>query len=332
MRTPRGAVDSKANNPMHLSEALKRTLRATVQWQPISLRSSQGISEVRLVAGPCEFDVSANSVIAALSPLTIAIGLDTQMRAALVSASEPELHFFDPTRERPLGVLRLHRMTLWNTTETPLALFEVRRGSHACAPWPRRAWDNYLYGRAAAKSPHPQNFWLPRSVVEQTLIFFMRPRPIVLVGVDDGQHSNIFPMDLVGPVASHGFTLALRNSRQSVEAVKRARRVALSRIAADDHRIAFQLGANHKVVTMDRDTLPFKLSRSKVLSQPIPATALRVLEVDIHDCRSIGSHTLFVGRVVSDEQMRNGPELFLTCGVHQRLRMHHGCPFATPGS
>lgn len=315
---------------MHVPDALKKILRATVQWQPISLPPLQEITRVRLVTGPHEFDVSANNAIAALSPLTVAIGLDAQMKSALQSESAPELHFWDRESERRVGVLRLHPVKHWEISETMLGLFEVRHGTHTCASWPRQRWDNYLYGRAAVKRAPSDNFFLLPSIVEQSLIFFMRPRPLVLVGVDDGQHSNIFPMDLVGPIAPDRFALALRNTRKSVETVKRARRVALSRIAAADHRIAFRLGANHKVATMDHYTLPFKLSRSRLLSQPIPATALRVLEVDIHDYQSMGSHTLFVGRVVSDDQMDNSPQLFLTSGVYQRLRTQQGRPFLTP--
>jgi flavin reductase (DIM6/NTAB) family NADH-FMN oxidoreductase RutF len=315
---------------MYLPKALKKRLRATTQWQPISLQFPQEIIQVRLVTATHEFDVSVNNVAAALKPLTIAIGLDAQMRSAVEFASEPELHFVDRHLKRPIGVLRLRHMKFWNTSETLLGLFEVRYGTHRCARWPRRVWDRWMYRRAASKNTRPDSFSLAPNVLEQTMIFYICPRPVFLVSVDDGQHSNVFPMDLVGPIAPDRFTLALRSTSPSVETIKHERKVALSSIAADDYQIAYQLGAHHKRVTIDPDTLPFKLSRSREFSLPIPVTALRVREIEILDFQSIGSHTLFVGRIVSDEQRGNGPQLFHTCGVHQRLRTHHGLPFQVP--
>jgi flavin reductase (DIM6/NTAB) family NADH-FMN oxidoreductase RutF len=315
---------------MHLPVALKKRLDATNQWQPISLQPPQEGIHVRLVTAAHDFDVTANNVVAALKPLTISIGLDAQMRSAVESASELELQFVDRDRRQLIGTLRLRHTEFWNTAETLLGLFEVSRGTHRCAPWPRRVWDSWMYRRAAAKNTRPDSLALGPSAVEQTLIFYICPRPVFLVSVDDGQHSNVFPMDLVGPIAPDRFTLALRNSSPSVETIKSGRKVALSGIAATDVEIAYQLGAHHKKVKIDCDSLPFKVSRSREFSLPIPATALRVREVEILDFRSMGSHTLFVGRVVSDVQGGEGAQLFHTCGVHQRLRTRHKLPFQVP--
>lgn len=315
---------------MHLPVALKKGLGATIQWQPIALQPPQEAIQVRLVTATHDFDVTANNVVAALKPLMIAIGLDAQMRSAVEFASESELQFVDRDRRQLIGTLRLRHTTFWNTAETLLGLFEVRRGTHRCARWPRRMWDSWMYRRAASKNTRPDSLALTPSVVEQTLIFYICPRPVFLVSVDDGQHSNVFPMDLVGPIAPDRFTLALRNSSPSVETIKRGRKVALSGIPATDVQIAYQLGAHHKKVKVDCDSLPFKVSRSREFALPIPVTALRVREIEILDFRSTGSHTLFVGHVVSDVQAEKGAQLFHTCGIHQRLRARHKVPFQVP--
>jgi flavin reductase (DIM6/NTAB) family NADH-FMN oxidoreductase RutF len=315
---------------MHFPVALKKSLGATTQWQPISLQPPQETIQVRLVAAAHEFDVTVNNVVAALKPFTVSIGLDAQMRSAVESTSEPELQFLDRGRQRLIGVLRLQHVRFWNTAGILLGLFEVRCGTHRCARWPRRVWDSWLYRRAAAKNTRPDSLALDPSAVEQTLIFYICPRPVFLVSVDDGRHSNIFPMDLVGPIAPDRFTLALRNSSPSVETIKNGRKVALSGIAAADVQIAYQLGAHHKKEEIDCDSLPFKVSRSLEFSLPVPATALRIRELEILDFQSIGSHTLFVGRVVSDERAGDRPQLFHTCGVHQRLRTRLKVPFQVP--
>jgi flavin reductase (DIM6/NTAB) family NADH-FMN oxidoreductase RutF len=317
---------------MHLPVALKKRLAATNQWQPISLQPPQEGIQVRLVTAAHDFDVTANNVVAALKPLTISIGLDARMRSAVECASEPELQFVDRDRQQLIGTLRLRHARFWNTAETLLGLFEVSQGTHRCAPWPRRVWDSWMYRRAAAKNTRPDSLALDPSAVEQTLIFYICPRPVFLVSVDDGQHSNVFPMDLVGPIAPDRFTLALRNSSPSVETIKKGRKVALSGIAATDVQIAYQLGAHHKKEKIDCDSLPFNVSRSLKFSLPVPATALRIRELEILDFQSIGSHTLFVGQVVSDERAGDRPQLFHTCGIHQRLRTRHKLPFQVPPS
>jgi flavin reductase (DIM6/NTAB) family NADH-FMN oxidoreductase RutF len=316
---------------MHLPVALKKRLDATNQWQPISLRPPQEDIQVRLVTATHSFDVTANNVVAALKPLTISIGLDAQMRSAVERARESQLQFVDRGRRQLIGTLRLRHTKFWNTADTLLGLFEVSRGTHRCAPWPRRVWDSWMYRRAAKKTS-PDSLALDPSAVEQTLIFYICPRPVFLVSVDDGQHSNVFPMDLVGPIAPNRFTLALRNSSPSVGTIKRMRKVALSGIAASDVQIAYQLGAHHKKEKIDCDSLPFKVSKSSKFSLPVPATALRIREIEILDLQSIGSHTLFVGQVVSDEPSADRPQLFHTCGIHQKLRTRHNLPFRVPPS
>jgi flavin reductase (DIM6/NTAB) family NADH-FMN oxidoreductase RutF len=315
---------------MHLPTALKKILGATPQWQHIGLRFPQQSIEVRLVAAAREFNVTVNNAIAALKPLTIAIGLDAHMSSAIESVPESELQFIDPYSKRPIGILRLRRIQSWKTAGAVLGLFEVRSGRHRCARWPRRAWDRWMYQRAARKNSRPDSFSLAPDEVEQTMIFYLCPRPVFLVSVDDGKHSNVFPMDLVGPIAPDRFTLALRNTSPSVGTIQNERRVALSSIAAADYRIAYQLGAHHKKLAIDCDALPFELLRSRIFSLPVPAIALRVREIEVIDFQSIGSHTLFVGRLVSDEPRENGLQLFHTCGIHQRLRNRRNLPFPVP--
>jgi flavin reductase (DIM6/NTAB) family NADH-FMN oxidoreductase RutF len=150
---------------------------------------------------------------------------------------------------------------------------------------------------------------------------------VFFVSVDDGQHSNVFPMDLVGPLQPDRFTLALRSTSPSVETMKSARRIALGDVPGDACQIAYQLGAHHKKQQIDWDSLPFQTLRSRQFSLRVPDIALRVREVEILDFQSVGSHTLFVGRICSEQALRTGPQLFHTSGIHQRLKVRLGRPF-----
>jgi flavin reductase (DIM6/NTAB) family NADH-FMN oxidoreductase RutF len=329
-----GMATERTQTPrlLHWPAALRERLAATAQWQTIALRAPQNTIEVRLAAGSQEIDVTAKHVIAALNPLTIAIGLDPGMRSALESRGVHELRFIDRDLGRPLGVLRLRPARIWSPAEMQIALFEVARGTQRCASWPRLAWDRWMYRRSARKRSAPDGLALSLETVEQTLIFYICPRPVFLVSVDDGRHSNLFPMDLVGPISPERFTLALRNTSPSIETIKKGRRAALSSVAAAEYETVYQLGAHHKKLAIDPASLPFELSRSQLYSLPVPASALRVREVEILDHKILESHTFFVGRIVSDEQFAEDPQLFHTCGAHQRLRTRRRLPFQTPAA
>ena len=159
------------------------------------------------------------------------------------------------------------------------------------------------------------------------MVFSLCPRPVYLVSVDDGERSNVFPMDLVGPLLPQRFTLALRNTSQSVETIKKARKVALAEVPGSACQMAYRLGEHHKKQSIDWQQLPFGLKRSKVFGLPVPDIALGVREIEILDFQTVGSHTFFVGRVASHEKLIEGRQLFHTSGIHQQLRRRLGSPF-----
>jgi hypothetical protein len=56
------------------------------------------------------------------------------------------------------------------------------------------------------------------------------------------------------------------------------------------------------------------------------AEALRIQELAIVHHREVGSHTLFLGRVVSDENPADGMQLHHTAGFHQAWRRRSATP------
>jgi len=309
-----------------LPAVLKRKLRPTNQWLAVSLPGPQRIVEVKLVTRHGEFEVTDNNAVAALRPLTIRLGLNPQLKAALEVTDRPKLCFFDRELGRPVGMLHLARSQDWNTAGAQIRLFEAGGGRHYCASYLRRAWDTWRYEHAARNIP-PEKQLMSPAAVEQLMVFSLCPRPVFLVSVDDGTHSNIFPMDLVGPLVPERFTLALRNTSMSVDTIKNARKVALADVPGDACEIAYKLGAHHKKRQIDWESLPFKTQRSRLFSLPVPQIARRVREVEILDFQTVGSHTLFVGRICSEEPLSAGPQLFHTSGIYQKMRTRYGRPF-----
>jgi flavin reductase (DIM6/NTAB) family NADH-FMN oxidoreductase RutF len=310
-----------------LPQALKRRLRATGQWRAISLPAPQEVVEIKLAVGAREYDVTGNCAVAALAPFTIRLGFEGPFRSALQQAAAPELRFWERELGRVIGVLRLTPVRSWSSAGAELGLFEVSGGGHYCAHRVRRAWDSWMYQRAVRFTP-PEKLLMAPTAVEQMLTFYLCPRPVFFVSVDDGEHSNLFPMDLVGPLLPDRFTLALRNTSPSVETIKRARRVALGDVPGEACQLAYQLGTHHKKRQVEWESLPFPVVRSREFSLRVPEMALRIREIEVLDFQAVGSHTLFVGHICSEQPLRSGPQLFHTSGVHQRLRTRHQRPFA----
>ncbi len=310
-----------------LATALTRRIRPLPQWPPVALRDPQKAVEVRLSTFSEEFDVTRVAVVAALRPLTLAMGLDARMMSAVEDRSRPKLHFVDLDSRREVGMLQLQHVRNWTTSGTAIGLFEVQRGTQRCLRWPYRPWNRWLQNRRMRGNTDPNNFFMPPEAVQQQMIFYICPRPVVLVSVDDGSHRNLFPMDLIGPVSSHRFTLALRSTSPSIATMKSARRVALSDVPARDYATAYKLGIHHKNEMAAWDHQPFEIKRSEEFSLPYPAIALRVREIEILDFDTIGSHTFFVTRIASEHSAGNDAQFFHTSGIYQHFRSCNGRPF-----
>jgi flavin reductase (DIM6/NTAB) family NADH-FMN oxidoreductase RutF len=302
-------------------------MRGLPQWSPVALQQPQQAVQVRMSSASGELDVTRYVVVAALNPLTLAIAGNDRTCSALEDHSGPQLHFVDLESGRTVGQLHLKHLRNWDTSGITLGLFEVRNGTQCCVRWPYRSWNRWLQNRAMRKSTDPGNFSMPPEAVQQLMIFYICPRPVVLVSVDDGSHSNVFPMDLIGPVSADRFTLALRSTSQSVETMKTARRVVLADIPGSARSIAYKLGAHHKKVKVDWDKLPFSIRRSLNFALPYPDIALRVREVEILDFDTIGSHTFFVTRIASELEIAEAPRFFHTSGIYQHYRTRTGNPF-----
>lgn len=310
-----------------LPPALKRRIKALPQWSAVGLRGPQEVVEVRLQGARGEIDVTGAAVVAALAPLTLGVGLDAKAHAALGDCSVPVLRFVDVESRQTVGRLQLLRIRDSSTRAAPIALFEIRDAAQRCLQWPYRPWNHYLQNRAIRNHRRPDNFWMPPEAVQQLMIFYICPRQVVLVSVQDGEHRNLFPMDLIGSVAPQRFTLALRNTSRSVPVMKSARRVVLSDVAAADCGLAYRLGAHHREPLSDWQALPCAIERSREFSLPFPRSALRVRELEILDFETIGSHTLFITRIAAEQPLAEADQLHHTSGLYQHFRMRHGRPF-----
>ena len=306
-----------------LTEAIKRRVRPLPQWNAVAAHAALDPVRVWLMLDGLCFDVTHNHAAAALKPFTLALGLDELLQRALDRDHNPVLMFCEGPQQHGVASLRLRFERAVSQENAVVGLFRVIAHRQRCLRWPHRPWNRWMQRRAAAKNTDPTNFSLTPEAQQQIMVFYLRPRPVVLVSVECEDHRNIFPMDLIGSVQPGLFTLALRTTSRSVDAMKLSRRIALSDIAAADVAIAHGLGRHHRV-DIDWTALPFGLERSALFSLPVPVTALRVREFEILDCVAVGSHTLFICRQLIESRRRDAAPLCHISGISQHFRSRQG--------
>jgi flavin reductase (DIM6/NTAB) family NADH-FMN oxidoreductase RutF len=244
----------------------------------------------------------------------------------VADASNLSLRFFERAGDQRLLAeigLRLSSSVAAGSQE--LFLFEVGSVRNYCLP-KLRLWAHYLLlaylrSRGAKK---PGEIPVVSRGVHAGIACFICPRPVVLVSVsegDGGDAGNMFPMNLMGPVGGGYFAFSLNSTRQASPLVQRAGRVALSDLPFEQSDRARELRGNHKRESILWKDLPFPTRGSAAFGIPVPDFALRVREMEIESVRRLGSHTVFVTRIVEEERCSDGLQFFMIHGIYQAWRL-----------
>jgi flavin reductase (DIM6/NTAB) family NADH-FMN oxidoreductase RutF len=308
---------------MRLAPGLKLLARPPAMWEPIGLAAPQQLIEVRFCAVARERDVTQDHAVVSLQPLQVAVGQGGDPETPETAA----LRFLDRASGAELGELQLRRAAGAHPRAT--GIWEVTRGSHDCLPMLLQRWHRLLRGLSRRQG---NDFSMADVALEQLNVFYLCPRPVVLVSVDDGEASNLFPMDLIGPLGPDRFSLALRRTSPSIETLRRSLRLAMGDVAAADRDLAYRLGEHHRMRRLDWSRLSCSLTLTHAFRLPLPMGVLRTRECVIEHCHETGSHAWFLCRVVSDERRSAGEQLFHTSGIHRRFRERaRTLPWSTAG-
>src|SRR6185437_962707 len=177
-------------------------------------------------------------------------------------------------QHRLLGEIRLRGQG----TPTPrggLRLFGVRGSSNYCLSRPQ-LWLHYLHlAYTRWRFNNNPEIQITAREAHTMIVFFICPRPVVLVSVLDHAMSgedlgNVFPMNLMGPVGEGLFAFALNSTRHAAPIVGRAGRLAISNVPLEQAQLAKKLGRNHMKDSIDMAQLPFDSRLSSVFRFPVP--------------------------------------------------------------
>jgi flavin reductase (DIM6/NTAB) family NADH-FMN oxidoreductase RutF len=262
------------------------------------------------------YDVTDRHVMACVEPLTIGVVCDPAWR---LESAHLKLQFKERHgQQRLLGEIRLKGPGV--PAAHGLRLFGIRGSKNYCLSKPR-LWTHYLYliYRRRRFNNNPEIQITPREA-HTMIVFFICPRPVVLVSVLHEGAGNVFPMNLMGPIGDGLFAFALNSTRHAAPIVVSAGRLAISNVPLDQASLARQLGRNHLKTSIDMTQLPFESTPSSTYSFPVPDFAVRVRELEIESAKRLGSHTFFITRMVHDERRTAAPEFFYVHGIYEAWR------------
>ena len=285
------------------------------QFRAVGLRDPQSEVGVWLHGAGAPQDVTYNHVAAAARPFTIGVGLQNNLDGAGVRRGL-SLTFQERSGEqRLLGEINLRLLEAIPLGDAQLYLFEPRSYRNYSIPraWLWMRYLYYAYEMQRRRAQAPQAPTVARDL-HRVFVFYLCPRPIVLASATDGNVSNIFPLDLIGPLGAGRFSLAIQNTSTAGPLLERSRRVALSSVPAEQTALAYKLGKNHREPHVEWDHLPFATTASPAFGLPVPSFSLRVREMQIESVRPLGSYKLFLGRIVEDVTWADGLQFFLVHG------------------
>ena len=268
-------------------------------------------------------DVTSRHVMACVKPLTIGVVFESDWDGESLEGRNLSLQFRERQgKQRLLGEIYLQGPAV-AAPSAGLCLFGVRGSANYCLP-KLKLWLHQLhlaYTRWRFNN-NPEIKITPREA-HAMVVFFICPRPVVLVSVVHDGVGNVFPMNLMGPVGDDRFAFSLNSTRHAAPIVARAGRLAISNVPFDQATLARQLGKNHMKDSIDMTELPFAARLSPEFGFPVPEFAVRVREMEIDFRQKLGSHTFFIARMVHDEQCSASLEFFYVHGMYQAWRIRN---------
>lgn len=314
---------------------MKQGLRKLVnfpRYGPVGLHDPQQQVQAWL-HGPGEtMEVTYNNVVAALRPFTIGVMFDRTYPVPLDGRPLRLCIHERHKSKRLLGTIHLRLVRSIPLAGHRFCLFETSGCDNFCVGavklrlyYRLEQWRTELRQRR-----NPYNFRMTPCDLRCSFVFYICPRPVVLVTVEHEGAGNMFPMDLIGPTDSPWFSMALRSTSPAVQLMKQSRRMALASVPLSYKAAAYEMGKHHKETSIDWAELPFRTVPSPWLGLPVLEAALRVREVRVEEYHEVGSHILFITSIEREtfpEHSREGADslqLFHSYSAYRQYLLQEG--------
>jgi len=265
-------------------------------------------------------DVTRHHCQACALPFMLCIGFGRGRAPSETQRSQLVLRFCENGGDRRvLGEIGLQWVRTLESGDSEFLLFRSKNAVNHCLPktkfWTLTLWHAYAEWRNGRR--------IRMSTAERRAmaVMFICPRPVSLVSVADENGGNIFPLNVMGDLNESYFAFCLKAGKLPAQFVEKNRRVVLSSVPMADSQIAYRLGPNHNRPTIDWNQLPFATRASRTFRTPVPVFACRVREMEVEQIHTLGFHTFFLARVISDEQLAEVPELCVVHGFYEDWRV-----------
>lgn len=310
---------------MNIGAYLKRSAKRLVfgpahpQQCPISLTDPQEEVLVCIEASGVRQEVTSGNFMACGAPFTIGVDLSEAQAASIARCGKPLLQFRSRQTGALLGEIVLRTSSAIDVAGRKLLLFHVTSSRNYCLPATQLWLRRLLYGYQRSKITD-SSVPITAHEIDAMAVLYICPRPVVLVSAARGPGRNMFPMNLMGPLGKEHFAFALNARTPACQLVKAAGVLAVTSIPFAQTSVAFSFGKHHKKESIDWGELPFPTAPSKTLELPVPKFAIRVREMVVESNFTLGSHSLFLARILSDERYSFLQECFVVHGIYQCWR------------
>lgn len=136
-------------------------------------------------------------------------------------------------------------------------------------------------------------------------VYYIKPRPVFLLSVQDADRFDIFPVDLTGHIFNNYYTLAIKSTNQAIELIKKAGGFCLSAVPLDKVDVIYKHHEQRKKGKVTLDSLTFFVAGSRVLKIPVPDFAIMVREFKVEDTIEKGQYTLLIIKCINEYPVAN---------------------------
>lgn len=199
------------------------------------------------------------------------------------------------------GVLHIEQQDTFHIGEKQVYFYKIT-AARSQAPYLYAILMNHLVYAAKRKLRyHPKE----GKRLHDLFVYYIKPRPVFLLSVQDAGRFDMFPVDLTGHIFENYYTLAIKSANPAIHLIKKAGGFCLSAVPLDKAELIYKHHEQRKKGKITIDNLAFPVANSRVLKVPIPDFAITVREFQMEYSVEKGQYTLLVIKCINEYAMAN---------------------------